>query len=474
MSRNQTDIITAFDDFFRVRQPSLELTEGTPEHDLFIRAPAIEFEKFYNRAFQISMEQSLETASDEGIDILASNFSTLRKGPTSARVTLRVFRRTVPTTTVEIPVGTVVSTIPNKGAVSVQFRTTESVVMYASLAASYLNTVTGLYELTVHAESIVPGRDGIVGANTITSFVTPITGIDGVYNAVASSGGMDRESTLSLAVRLSRSLAGSNLGTSDGYLLLMVSQDGVEDALVVGNGDSLRDQLGAVDIYVKGKKSASFTDTFVIVQGTVAFNLTPAKQPIIIDGAATLTDSVLGVLTPVTGWEFVRDVSIVGGSIKAEDVCRVLATYPTPGNISTLVLTYEYNQLIEELQATINKSYNHIHNSNVLVLWAKEIAINISLNIKVLTDKGFAFSDVQTAVNDAVTSFLSDYKIAQEVQQADIARVILNTPGVDDVQLPFTTFQSSDGTVTRNSFGNLTIPIRSYATAGTITITPIP
>lgn len=469
MARSLSDIMTSFLTFLRRRQPSLELGEGTPENDLFIRAPAIELSRLNDRIEIVSGEQSIETASDEGADRIAANFTMLRKGSSRSRVTLRLFRSLAPDSTISVPTNSLVSTAPATGITPVQFRTIESGTMFANLGAVYLNPVTGKYEITVEAEAVIPGREGNVGGNTINAFVAPISGFDGVYNPSAGAGGVDRESTTSLTGRVSRSLAGSNVGTSDGYYQLIAKQDGVSDVGIVGNGESLRDSLGAIDIVVKGKKSTTVEEAFTPLDPLNPQDYTPRKQPIITDGSPSLFDSNNGGLTKDTNWEFVTDNTTLAGSVRAVDKVRFL-TLPTE-ELGTLTLAYQYNSLIETLQSLVDLPQNKVHNTNVLVLWAEEIPVDITMNIRVLP--GFDSTTVSTAVVNVVSQALADYGIGEEVQQSDIVQIVVNTPGVDSVQIPFGTFQSADGEIVRNSLGDLEIPPRSYAVAGTITVNPI-
>lgn len=468
MARTLADIIGSFISFLRSRQPGVELTEGTPEHDLMIRAPAIEHERFYNRLDQVSREQSIETASDEGMDKIASNFTLLRKGAARTKGSVTMFRTNPTSTNITVPIGTLVSTATNLGATPVQFRTVQEVTMFGSIGGSYLNPVTGKYEISVQVEAVVPGRDANVGSNTINTFTSAITGFDGVYNTFAMSGGTDRESTPSLASRISKALAGSNIGTSDGYFELISDTEEVLDVLVVGNGGSPRDELGAIDIVVKGTKTRSYEETFTPISSSTPSDFVLTKQPIDLTATKSLTDSNLGPLSYGTHWTIISDTTILGGSVRGEDKVHFLT-----GSVGTLTIQYGYNGLIEDLQAIVDKPSNTVHNTSVLVLQGTQIPIDIAMNIKVLS--GYDSVQVAIDVENNLVDALSDYTIGQQVQQADITRIVLNVPGVDDMQLPLTTFQSSDGSIVRNAFGDLDIPNRSYATQfGTITVTVVP
>jgi len=107
----------------------------------------------------------------------------------------------------------------------------------------------------------------------------------------------------------------------------------------------------------------------------------------------------------------------------------------------------------------------------VLVKWATEIPVDLTITIKVLP--GYDQNTVITNIQQAIALFFSELNIGEEIQQADVAREILNVNGVDDLLLPFNTFKSHDNIITPNSFNNLVIPFNSYIVANIITINVI-
>jgi hypothetical protein len=381
------------------------------------------------------------------------------------------FRNTIPTTDVTVPVGTIIATVAGLRTTStaIQFRTVEEVTMYKALGSTYINTDTGKYEIQVQVEAVIPGNSGNVGANTITTLVSAVSGFDGAYNPLSTSGGTDEESSGDYAARLAEALAGNNVGTSAGYLQLISPQDGVDDTHVVGGGESLRDELGAIDVLFKGSTSAPYTDTYTPLNPSSPRDFVFTKQPVIYSSALVLIDSNLGVLTEGVDWEFVADTLEYAGTIHGQDTIHFLRTFTSP--LGTITVKYQYNSLVTTLQSLLDSDQNQTENTSTLAKVATDIPIDVEVRVKVLA--GYDSSVVQTEVVSSISSFLESSTIGSEVQQADIAREILNTPGVDDVTLPFTSLQSSDGSITRNADGNLTIPSNSYASTGTITVTII-
>jgi len=179
----------------------------------------------------------------------------------------------------------------------------------------------------------------------------------------------------------------------------------------------------------------------------------------------SVLSSVQGAL-PISSWSIAKDTGNYGGSIVAQDKLHWITSVPnTSGSI---VVNYQYNGLVEDLQSLLSKDNQDVVNSSTFIKWATEIPINVTVSIRI--QQGFTGSDVTSLVSSAINTFLTNLTIGQEVQQADIAREILNVVGVDDVLLPFTSFQSQDSSILQNDFNNLTIPSRAYGSAGTVTV----
>jgi hypothetical protein len=86
-------------------------------------------------------------------------------------------------------------------------------------------------------------------------------------------------------------------------------------------------------------------------------------------------------------------------------------------------------------------------------------------------------ASTKALVQTELAAFFSALTIGEQVQQSDVVGIIINTPGVDDVQLPLTRFQSSTTStvaVYQNSFGDLDIPSKGYATSGTFVLNVVP
>ena len=459
MAKSVATIVQGMINYVKGIFPTAVTAEGTILNDVVLTAPARPISQLYSDLDTASYGQALDTAADAQLDVLGKNWGVVRKAARPALGTITFYTANAPVSDIVIPVNTVVSTQATSTASGVQFQTTQTVTMYASLAGSYLNIATGRYEISTSIVALQAGNSGLISANTISILTTTVSGIAGCYNPSDTFAATPQESTLSLSTRIGTQLTGNNVSSSDGYLNAVLANANVDDALVIGHGETGRDAVCAVDIYVKGVLISIQTDVFLLPFQTMVLS----QQP-------TIPGSVSNVLSSVSGsvngalWTQAIDTSTNRGSVAAQDA--IYWATPLNSTYGAIYVTYNYNSLVSQLQAIFSNPNKDVLDTNVLVKWAQELLIDATFNIKVIT--GFDASTVITAVKTAVITLLNAYTIGQEVQQSDIIQVIVNTPGVDDVAVPFTLFQSDDASVLPNAYNNLVIPAYSYAAAGAI------
>jgi hypothetical protein len=448
------------------RNRKVKTHRGSLVSDIVIEGPSEEFAKLYDQSENVSKNQSLETADSDGLKSLGYNKNKRIKTGITATVEITFFANSIPITDITIPAGTVVTTKTGLSLNEIRFKTLRTLKIYAAVASTYLNADTGKYEISVEAEALNNGIQGNVGAYTINTIVGSITGIDGCYNRLSAAGGTSIESNDSFRQRIALAERGNNIGTKDGLLSIILENENVEDAIIIGNRNSTRNEIGAIDIYVKGLKIQQFIDTFLIRDQDREFLFT--KRPITYGNveAIAFSDDSIFIPTYVVQKDIISQYQ--GSILSVDKIIWDEILNPELGNV---YLTYSYNALIEELQNLFLDSDKEVQNTDILIHWAREIDIDITCAIRVLT--GFSEASTKIEIRNNLATFFSSVKIGEEIQQADVAGIIINTAGVDDVTLPFSTFKSTDDTVLQNEMGNLSIPNNSYAAAGTIIINTI-
>jgi uncharacterized phage protein gp47/JayE len=463
--------------YLQLIRPNVDTTPGSFTRDVIIDAPAQELSLLYSSMLAVSNAQSPDLASTGDIERLAANYQITRRGSNRATGQVTFFAFTAPETTITIPQGTTVVTKGLADGTTQQYLTTRE----ATLSAFNFNAYTGRYEVVVAISAVQPGTVANVGAGTITAVVSKIAGIDGVFNASAITSGMDYESISAFRARIKKALLGNNVGTENGYVNTLLSQENVLDVLVAARGTGYesigRSDVGTVDIFVRGDVPVQAPSETYVVPASGPFRYSVAKQPI--DFTALSEISVSGVIsgdiprydatatTPqAVYYNVAKSESIYKGSYKSDDAFVFIGV--TPGE--TITIRYTYNSLITSLQGFIQGASQRIVGTDLLIKSAEPRKIDVTCTVQI--DPAYTEEQVLNNVTTAFDQLMAGYLIGQQVQQSDIIAAINNAVGVNDVLSPLTYLAENidTGTLVQNTDGNIDIPANSYAVAGTLTM----
>lgn len=301
------------DFFHRARTPTLLLQVDDPTGSgTSVSVPSSPYKIGLKTAFYLTSDSSVQALINSCFDAYASNFGVVRRTSTYAQGEVTFYTTTRPTSSLVIPLGTLVS------GGGQQFSTTRAASIAFSQLASYFNPVTGRYQVTVPVRAVTPGPAGNVGAGQVRALVTRIPTLS-VTNSAAMFGGNSTESNLALTERTLNALASVDSGTERGYYQTAAAVPGVESVAIVGAGNPLmqRDLYdgqhlgGKVDVWVQGESLATVTDTFSFtyevaqdIQFVVAGD--PANLTFqAIDPSLSATNPIIEVLDyPLAGYEF--------------------------------------------------------------------------------------------------------------------------------------------------------------------------
>jgi uncharacterized phage protein gp47/JayE len=484
-----TEIVSDMQSYIQSVDSTKDTSVGSVLRDVVIEPPANEIENIYSDNEHIEFLHSLfhyAQMSEDELDRWAYNFGKTRKPAVKSTGTCQFRRNTAPTEDVVIPSGSKVSTKRDADEDSVDFLTTESQTMAVANAASYYNSVTGFYEISVAVEAVDAGTVGNVAGNQITVLTDTITGIDSVNNNAATSGGEEQESNQELSTRVLIALTGNNVGTESGYISTLLEDESVNDAELVGPGDDLMTRDlglgGKVDIYVNADIDASTSSSAATPQSYVYQDLSGgngatdslndvilASQPV--NQITSVVGSVSGTFTQDVDYELqVDSTSAFAGSTRALDKLHWLKNVPVLGE--QITINYTYYSLLAELDALIDANRNVT--ADVLVKLAVEQIINVTLTVyadSTITDQSQFEADIRSAIN----SYLNSDSLANQIDQSDIVTAITSAvSGVDRVALPFTALNAPNKTGYQTGV-NDTIPLTAneYSSAGTITVTGV-
>jgi uncharacterized phage protein gp47/JayE len=241
--RSYNDVVLSIIEYLRLTQPELDTKPGTVARDVFVDNPAQQIAELYAQLRNISGLQSLFSVSGSELSRLASNYGLTRNSGQVATGVAVLTTNNIDTN-ILIPSGSLVSS--NNG---ISFKTTQDYVLYTGSANVYRATATRLrneldiasitdeFAIEVKVEAITSGTSGNIGPYSIIS--NNINGISSSTNLQTFSGGTNPESDDSFRTRVLSVFAGSNTGTSLGYLNSVNAVSGVSDSTIVVPGNPL-------------------------------------------------------------------------------------------------------------------------------------------------------------------------------------------------------------------------------------------
>lgn len=380
------------------------------------------------------------------------------------------------------------------------------------MAPSYFNPVTGFYEQSTTAVCQVIGVIGNVGAQTITSLVSSVPGVDAVINTVAATGGTDTESNVAYATRIQIKLSGNNVGTVNGIISLVDTNPNVQQAIVVGPNDPemMRNQFGdSVDVYIKGQIFSTAVDT-------ITYSTTGPQTFVLINQPALSVASVTGVVGSLpyvfvagTDYVFVENPNVLfAGSTEAASYIQfgvktffTIASVPdgfhltvsstsgmqtgdtiTQGGFNTTVVTVVNSTSVSVTSSagfvaglayftgflpdnntvvTVTYTYDSLiatlqallsSDANEIVgsdvLVREAVEALIDVTASILVLPGYVPASVVAAVQTNLTVYLNGLGLGVNIDLSDLVVVIELTPGVDEVDLSTLSMSSTVSGVT--------------------------
>jgi hypothetical protein len=410
-------------------------TRVGPIRDIFIDPVSGVLENQNDRAVYLNRLLSLENADTlvpDDVDSIVFNENMVRWGGSRSITVLSFSRVNPPTVDITVPINFPVSTKidPVTGS-SIIFRTIESQTMYAASAGQYYDSTTQKYELDVAAASVSRGTTASVGAYTITEMRRPLDQFDEVTNKDATDSGRSVETNAELATRYLLHVEGSQVATPQGLKSFMLDNiSSVEDAYIVyGNNAFLTrddDDAGAVDVWVLG--STPLARTYVtLYNGTYTLNSVDF-QPLI--KVTQVSSAATGLTyTEGTDYEVETGVGEYSYSNLGQDGIRWIPGGSHPDIGDDVIIQYQYNSLINILDAYFKQPQFYGIGSDKLFRWAQPTSLEIDANLKV---KSGSPSEVTNAVRTAVTDYINDLKLGDNVEEFDLDALVGKIFGVDN------------------------------------------
>ena len=223
----------------RMIQKYTELSgnEISDESDIMIRLKVLAGEIYSQKINEDFLLKQMfpTTATGRYLDMHAAERGLTRKSAKKTKGKLRFSCNQPAVQDITIPRGCIVCTY-NDG---VRFECDEDYTIE-----------TGQTSVLANVTALKAGSSGNVNAGTITIIVTPVAGVDSVYNGSVFRSGVDEESDESLRERLLDSYKNISNGTNKSYYKsLALSVSGVYSVGVIPKNRG----IGTVDVFVCGK-----------------------------------------------------------------------------------------------------------------------------------------------------------------------------------------------------------------------------
>jgi len=460
--------------------PNLDLTEGSPERDLFIEAPLEgQLNQLWEDIIYAAKLHAPHTyqadIEDEDLINYMGNYGITQTSATYATGVLTFYTTAAPTQDVLIASGTIART---QEANPIEFAVQGDYIMYTSIASSYFNANTQRYEINCSVKAVVSGETSRTGSNTVVELASGITGITGVTNSDPITGGQDEETVTDALARVINTFQGRGLGPTQGLINFIIPYVNAVNVVGANDPEMERDEGlgGMIDFYVIGENLITVTDTFTItstgLETGVNVNYTSTgiilNNPPVSDLLSLIVNDT--VMYP-NYYELTVDTGILSKSTQASDRVTITSTGLSNGflfNAGDVVeVSYLYNDLLETIEDDLNSVENHYQNRDYLLREMTEVTITVYMKFK--ETAGQDFDLIADDVELAISSFINSILNGGSLELADVVGEAKDITTVDNIDLTTVTLTPSGGG-TLTAQGDILFSKNEYPVAGTITL----
>jgi uncharacterized phage protein gp47/JayE len=446
--------------------PTLDLSVGSPERDIFIEAPLAG--AIYPMWKQIGLLESIfslfsnpDSIPTAIVDKIAADNYNVRRTPASPAFGTATFYATAFNETITIPAGTTIQTASSTPKV---FTTISSAVFNPQDAALYFNSINSRYEFKVAIKSQNTGSGTGVSRNTLTVLTSPIPGITGVTNDSGIDDGFDAETNSQVVAKIQQANISRSIDTNAGLNIFLSKFSNDYRIIRYGDKDFKRSKFpGGVDVYFANITPESATETFVVPNQGFTGGFIFSNQPVL--SINVVTGSTSGLI-PEEIYNFVKDKGLLSNSTRSKDAI----VFKSPGiNDSTVTVTYTYNSFPSIIEAELALPSNDTFNRDILARQATEVLITVEVGVRLQVGAEIEF--VQNAIITNLSAYINGLALGQSVLKSDVLS-LLRVDGV--AAIDFNTFKmKSSGGGSVNSLGDIEIANYEFPVFSDAVITPI-
>lgn len=402
--------------FLKAYNDRLDTGENSLSKDLLLTPMSIGGRSIME---QVEIARDLAVLSkNTGGDLinLGTNYR-LEKLPGSYAVTTLTFYTTVvPTSDIVIPASTQGSTPGTSFASPVVFSTVSEASFTVADAASYFSFDRGRYEFPVVAICEEIGSAGRVGANYVSQLIGSLSGIEGVTNLTASTGGLEEESDDDFRLRIQLKMTGRELNTVNGLRKYM-KDVGFTDGYPIRVEDEDGEKATGIDVFVLDNSSETATEIFTYDPSQNKYYFT--NRPVL--EVTSVVGSNVGTIDAANYTVNIDKTSQLRRSIYSNDYIRFsLAAALSTGEQVTII--YNYSPLIVQAQGTLDLVENEILTADPLIKRAFPLFlfINAKLTLKANADG----PTVRNKVKNALSQYANAYRLGDDLQKSDLVVVM--------------------------------------------------
>lgn len=330
---------------YTYRERPAGLTDFSPGSVVgtLLRAVAYEMGSLYAQMDEAYRRAFVDQATGVALENVVALLGIRRKAALKATGSVTFFRRRAADARIPIPPGTRVTDRAGRA--------------FVTTAAAGIDP--GRDSVPVPVEALVPGPAGNVAPDTIVVMPTPPTGVDGVTNPRALTGGAEAEPDEALRERAKHALERAGNATVDAIRFALLGIDGVSGATVADHASDESIQLGEVLVRWAGDSNAEdqvrrtvestraagvlarvLRITEVLVSGTVYL----IGAPLAPDATAgAVLDRLTDALTtqPIGEPLSLRRMAAVAYDVSGvDDIAETTLTYERPGGTGPVPDTF--------------------------------------------------------------------------------------------------------------------------------------
>lgn len=398
--------------FLRIYNRSVDTSDNSLVKDLILLPYSIGGQGIMDQVAIARDLKILSRISGSDLDTLATNYKLERLTGSFATVTVTFYSINEPTDTIIIPRGTQCQTLSSLFVSGLTFTTLAEARFNITSIASYYSFDRDRYEFPVTAICDTIGVIGNVSSEYISKLSSSVTGIDGVVNLTAATGGSNAEIDDDLRTRIQSAILGRDLNTVNG-LRSYAKSLGFLDAYPVRSDSSESERNVGVDVFAINNSSDVQEDTFMYDPSQDIYYF--SKRPIL--AVTSVVGSTLGTLSPSQYSINIDDSSTYRRSIYSLDYIRITSGAGVPYG-EQITVTYTYAPLVINAQASLDLNENKVLTADVVFKRAYPLYlyINATLTLKANADG----PTTRNAVKNAISQYLSTYRLGDDLQKSDL------------------------------------------------------